>query len=255
MSRLIIGYGNTGKHIDALLRLFSIDADIYDIIKERIPAWREVKRGSYDVCHICVNDQYVLDACRDAIELYSPNLLIVHSTTQIGTLDKINYDVLHHPLFFREKKVFDDVNRPNRVLLSCNNWNNKHAKEWADLMMKYAQQTNALFRAYNDLKITEFIKVATNCIRAVIITLYNSLYDEAKTKGIEDNIIRGLVTDVLRVDNVVKWERENYPWGCDPLLLGKAFSGYCLPKDIEYLEAGIFKMAQMLNHKAGLRIC
>lgn len=84
MNQLVIGIGQVGTAIQAVLGCKSVDKEL-----------SEPKH--YDVIHVCIpyNENFD-EAMKDFIERYTPDLIVIHSTVQIGTSEK--YNAVHSPV-------------------------------------------------------------------------------------------------------------------------------------------------------------
>jgi len=89
MKQLIIGRGQIGIALHKVLRL-----PAWDIIEEQ-----KAIGDSFDVLHICFPfSKRFVDYVKDYIEVYYPNLVIIHSTVPIGTTEKCGNICVHSPI-------------------------------------------------------------------------------------------------------------------------------------------------------------
>ncbi|MCK9370403.1 hypothetical protein M0R04_10885 [Candidatus Dojkabacteria bacterium] len=88
MTHLVIGKGEVGK---AIAKIFK--ADTFDIKNGGM------EDGHYDVLHICFpySETFILDV-KKYDRIYSPDIIIVHSTVPIGTTRKLGYKAVHSPV-------------------------------------------------------------------------------------------------------------------------------------------------------------
>ncbi len=99
---LVIGAGEIGKSVYEVIKRRSI-AFIRDVEVER-------EFTQIDILHITFpySDTFVQDV-KDYIEKYDPNLVIVYSTTPIGTCEKIGTHIVHSPVEGRHPYLEESI--------------------------------------------------------------------------------------------------------------------------------------------------
>lgn len=99
--QLIIGNGEIGK---ALYEVLSRDYSIF------IRDTDGPEYGDIDVLHIAFPPSSTfVDDVSNYIEMYNPDLVIVYSSTPIGTCEKIGPSIVHSPVEGRHPKLADSI--------------------------------------------------------------------------------------------------------------------------------------------------
>ncbi len=84
MEQLVIGKGQIGTAIQAVLNCQAVDKEL-SAAKHK------------DVIHVCIPYNEDFDtSMKKFIELYTPDLIVIHSTVPVGTSEK--YDAVHSPV-------------------------------------------------------------------------------------------------------------------------------------------------------------
>lgn len=87
---IVVGSGEVGKALYSVLRSH------YDV------AIRDVKsdiRGHFDVLHLCFPPiKNFVSVAKSYIKLYTPSVVIVHSTVPVGTTQKLGARAVHSPI-------------------------------------------------------------------------------------------------------------------------------------------------------------
>lgn len=90
---LIIGAGEIGRSMKAVLEEGGLDVQIRDIESDIV--------GQFNYLHIAIpfrNREEFLDTVRGYEELYSPHTVIVHTTVGVGTIREMGEKAVHVPL-------------------------------------------------------------------------------------------------------------------------------------------------------------
>jgi UDP-glucose 6-dehydrogenase len=249
--RVIVGFGNCGKAVGKLLEFLRLDFEVFDIDKSKTQGYKVAYNFVGTFLHICVPEFQIKDA---VIHTRGAEYILIHSTMPIGMTrkiqNKVNVPLAYMPLFFRERHL-EDIYKPQRVLLGLPTGSNNDESyaPFIEFAKLYSLKVGAIFKLVT-YETAELIKLATNGIRACLITLYNELFRVAKNYEVEQEFINCL-PDALDITKVATWEREYYPWGNDPNLIGKPYAGSCLPKDVRYLKyySKLFELLDLLNSK------
>lgn len=254
MRHVIVGYGNAGKALGMILKYLNTDFEVFDIAYRSLldQGVKITHNFSESFVHICTPEYVVRDVVKK-VSSGGARYVLIHSTMPIGETRKAqnetNIPIALMPLFFREKRI-EDIYKPHRIILGLPNAdliNDKRYQAFYEFAKSYATKTGALIKVYK-YETAEIIKLATNGIRATLILLYNELFKIAKEFQCEEEF-KNAIKDVLNIINVTTWERDSYPWGNNPDLLGLAFSGSCLPKDVGHLKkySKFFEIVGELN--------
>jgi hypothetical protein len=97
MSQLVIGLGQIGSAVQAVLECDGVDKELS-------------AAKHYDVIHVCIPFNKAFDDhMRDFVLLYSPNLIVIHSTVAPGTSRK--YGAVHSPVRGRHPNLAPGVRK------------------------------------------------------------------------------------------------------------------------------------------------
>lgn len=180
-----------------------------------------------DVMFICVMEDDVKRAVKEALDRGFRGLIAVKSTVPVGTtrrlMDETGRHICHNPEFLREKHAFQDVLNPGRIVIG------ECCKEHGDILEEIYgpfRQTTPIFRT--DPTTSELIKLVTNSLRAINISFWNELYDLCVRCGADIKMIAE-AADPGKVLGV--WEGGRF----GTRFFGVPYGGKCLPKDLRHL--------------------
>jgi UDP-N-acetyl-D-mannosaminuronate dehydrogenase len=104
MTSAVIGLGETGG------ALYEVLSEVYPHVgRVDIKDWEVSIPAKYDIINICIpySEDFVKIA-EDYRKLFSPKLIIIHSTVPIGTTSKIK-DAVHSPILGRHFQMKHDI--------------------------------------------------------------------------------------------------------------------------------------------------
>jgi UDPglucose 6-dehydrogenase len=179
--------------------------------------------------------QYVLKVAETvATHMDDYKVIITKSTVPVGTGDRVRgvvtdtlakrkasvgFDIVSNPEFLKEGAAIGDFNRPDRVIVGCDN------PKVIDLM-------RALYEPFThnherlivmDLRSAELAKYAANAMLATKISFMNEMANIAERLGADiEKIRRGIGSD----------PRIGYGF----IYAGVGYGGSCFPKDVQALE-------------------
>lgn len=105
MRGIVIGMGETGKPLYAILKEAYHETEAYDAKMDYIPI------GTFDVLNICIpyTDGFI-DAVSSYQALFNSDVTIIHSTVPIGTTTQIT-DAVHSPVRGKHNRMEMDLRR------------------------------------------------------------------------------------------------------------------------------------------------
>ena len=234
MKHLIIGSGVIGKATGIWLLANKHDVYFNDINKETLKkleyegysTTEEIRES--DVYWICTAEWNVEEAIKNLRKISKHSLVIVRSTTSPGTMDKLqknnkNLTLIHNPEFLVQNNATFDIFNPDRIILG-----GKEHRTLCFLENFFKKMTTAPI-IKTDFNTSEMIKLTANCWLASQISFWN----EIKT------ICEKLKINPQEVANAVTLDKRISKYGS--IMVGKPYSGFCLPKDTKTMEKLIRK--------------
>lgn len=220
----IVGYGIVGRTLDKCFKTLGHETQIYDIqFSSKIDSVLET-----DCIFVCVSTPTVdgnFDSSNidDVItKLAAHNyrgLIVIKSTVIPGTAERLsrnNLRIASNPEFLREEHAFKDIMNQDVLVIGCNN------NDDADLIKAAFEGTYESAVVMSPTE-TEIFKYFSNVHNAMEIVFANSMYEVcSKLNQNYDNL--------LKAAEKRKTLNTSY-LNCSPNK--RAFSGNCLPKDVE----------------------
>ena len=143
--------------------------------------------------------------------------IVIKSTCNIGFTSSLNdHNTIYCPEFFREKTAIDDMRRPSRIIIGCDNMKNNKIKKLNNLLLSsvYNHPHSLIMTS----KEAEAVKLFSNAYLAMRVAYFNELDSFANDNDINtNNVINGVSLDPRIGDYY------NKP--------STGYSGKCLPKD------------------------
>ena len=146
--------------------------------------------------------------------------IVIKSTCNIGFTASLNdKNIIYCPEFLREKYALEDMRRPSRIIIGCDN-KNKNAVKLGKLLQSSAFNRPQVL--YMSTKEAESVKLFSNAYLAMRVSYFNELDSFAKDNNLDTHqIISGVSLDPRIGDYY------NNP--------SPGYSGKCLPKDTKAL--------------------
>jgi len=249
----IVGLGTVGLAQAYLLSKWGHEVLAYDVVRKSPPSYVKLVEGfesDVDATFICTPESAVENVVISLKKCHVTGLLVIKSTTSPGTTEKLmkkhKLHICHNPEFLRERYLFEDVMKPNRVIIGqcCVEHGNF-------LRTLYAPLDSPIH--ITDPTTSELVKLATNALRATAITFWNEIHELSKRLGISTE-------EVAEITNQAKTlgEWEGGKWGVK--FFGKPYGGKCLPKDVrQMIEAFrnrnlnplLFEAIERVNRRIG----
>lgn len=202
-----------------------------------------IKAGAFGYV-VCTPEEAVPDVIARIKEFYHQlpyhHLVVVRSTTPIGTIDRLmaehNMHICHWPEHLREATSLWDAYFPQFV--SFGQCCREHGDMLHDLL-----ESMAVPVLRSDIRTSEASKLAINNFKAVMVSYWNEFHDLGKKMGFNSHLAARIATN----DPVVP---------CYGTVLGGAFGGKCLPKDLDQtiaiydeqaLDCDLLKAVRIVN--------
>ena len=147
--------------------------------------------------------------------------IVIKSTCNIGFTASLNdKNIIYCPEFLREKYALEDMRRPSRIIIGCDN-KNKNVIKLGKLLQGSAFNRPQVL--YMSTKEAESVKLFSNAYLAMRVSYFNELDSFAKDNNLDTHqIISGVSLDPRIGDYY------NNP--------STGYSGKCLPKDTKALS-------------------
>lgn len=229
MKHTIIGAGVVGTATGVWLKANREDVLFFDIKPEALKKLQnkgylttsKLKDIKTDIFWICTAEWNVEDVIKMLIKLFKDPTIVIRSTTPPGTIATLskNYHlkhIAHVPEFLREKTAISDIFDKDRVIVGT-------IDEITELKLKKIFLVEMVEVIFTNPTTSELIKYASNCWLAVQISYWN----EIKKICDKFNVNPQLVANAACLDKRIS------KYGT--AMIGEAFSGFCLPKDINAL--------------------
>ena len=234
----IVGAGYVGYTLGVVISKHN-NVHLIDINEERVNQINKENSGlsaslpnpnSYinkDYIFICVPTNYdektgllntdiVKKVVEDIRKVNTKTTIVIKSTCNIGFTESLkDNNIIYCPEFLREKFALDDMKHPSRIIIGCENKNQKVTRLGRMLQNSALNRPNIL---YMSPKEAESVKLFSNAYLAMRIAYFNELDTFAKENDLDTyQIINGVSLDPRIGDYY------NNPSPC--------YSGKCLPKD------------------------
>lgn len=138
--------------------------------------WEHLNGVVTDFLHICIpySDQFI-DIVDDAIEIFHPEVLMIHSTVKPGTTEKIKYNhKIYSPIMGRHKDDFSNNIKSYTKLMAGKDADCKRAMEKFNLSMGYWSDN------FDEL---EFAKVMSTSYMFWNLIYQKVIFSECEKKG------------------------------------------------------------------------
>jgi len=229
MKHIIIGAGVVGTATGIWLIANHEDVTFYDINPEALKKLEvrgynitsNLKNINADIYWIATAEWNVDQVIKYLINYFINPTIVVRSTTPPGSIEnfinKYNLKhIAHVPEFLRAKSAISDIFEKDRVIVGVNDEETKS-------ILKKLFQVEMVKVIFTDPTSSELIKYASNCWLATQISYWN----EIKKLCDKFDINPQLVANATCLDKRIS------KYGT--AMIGEAFSGFCLPKDINAL--------------------
>ena len=175
---------------------------------------------NYDEKTGLLDTKVVKQVVEDIRKVNPKTLIVIKSTCNIGFTDSLNDEnIVYCPEFLREKSALEDMRRPSRIIIGCDNKNRNVVKLGKLLQSSAFNRPQVL---YMSTKEAESVKLFSNAYLAMRVSYFNELDSFAKDNNLDTHqIISGVSLDPRIGDYY------NNP--------SPGYSGKCLPKDTKAL--------------------
>ena len=234
MKHLIIGGGVVGKATGLWLESNNEDVTFNDVDTEVLEQLKaEGHRVSQDltcvvedvdlfwVCTAEWNVDEVLENLDEVICQEHDYVIVVRSTTPVGTMDRladryVGFHLVHLPEFLRASNAVEDMFNPDRVVVGTRSVYALNA------VRSFFKTCDVPVLAVKPMA-SELIKYASNCWLATQISYWNEIRSICKKLGLNPQ----------EIANAVRLDKRISSYGT--AMLGSPFKGFCLPKDLDSL--------------------
>jgi len=231
MKHAIIGSGVVGEATGTLLEANGEEVEYYDSnhdvvmeLKEKGKNATDVEPSVWDIAWVCTHEKHTFKAIppfstKDAI-------VVIRSTVGPDFFDQIKNPYtrdhfIHFPEFLRERTSITDTFNPNYILIGAPE-NSKYAEKFINFISEIVVTKKIHIVPYN---ISSLIKLISNAYLSTQISFWNEVYMSLSDVPQYRQFISDIVTQDPRISKY------------GSLMLGKPFSGKCLPKDTDYLRS------------------
>lgn len=248
----IIGYGYVGTSFYKLLHKH-YNVHVNDIINiDKVPNYLPIEQIN-ECCELGIvsvptpmkSDTFECDTSivEDAIKKLDTPLILLKSTVEIGTTDRLKEKykkrIVFSPEYCGESSYWTPYKFHTEVVETpffIFGGDKKDTSEMIDWFMPVCGPTKQYFQT--DSKTAEAVKYAENTFYATKIAFCYELYEICKSVGIDYNEVRELWCADPRINKMHTsvFEKNDAP-----------FSGKCLPKDLNGLIEGAKKYGYNAN--------
>ena len=171
---------------------------------------------NYDTHTGLLDTEIVRKVVEDIRKVKPKVIIVIKSTCNIGFTNSLNdKNIIYCPEFLREKYAIEDMKRPSRIIIGCDN-KNKNIVKLGKLLQSSAFNRPQVL--YMSTKEAESVKLFSNAYLAMRVSYFNELDSFAKDNNLDTHqIISGVSLDPRIGDYY------NSP--------STGYSGKCLPKD------------------------
>ena len=229
MKHLIIGSGVIGTATGVWLNANHEDVIFYDIKSEVLKKLENkgfrvtssIKEFHVDIYWVCTAEWNVEEVLSKLSKLFKDPTVVVRSTTPPGTTQNLGKKyglkhIAHIPEFLKEKTAIADIFDKDRVIIGTIDDETKSK-------LKRIYQVEMVYVIFTNPTTSELIKYASNCWLATQISYWN----EIKKICDKFNVNPQMVANASCLDKRIS------KYGT--AMIGEAFSGFCLPKDLDAL--------------------
>lgn len=229
MKHLIIGAGIVGTATGVWLKANQENTIFYDIKPEvlkklenrGLKVTSRIKDVNADIYWICTAEWNVEEVISQLSKLFKNPTVVIRSTTPPGTIENLakKYSlkhIAHVPEFLKAKTAIADIFDKDRVIIGAKN-------EEVKSKLKKLFQVEMVEVIFTNPTTSELIKYSSNCWLATQISYWN----EIKKLCDKFNVNPQMVANAACLD------RRISKYGT--AMIGDAFSGFCLPKDLDAL--------------------
>jgi len=229
MKHTIIGAGVVGTATGVWLKANLEEVLFFDIKPEALKKLQnkgylttsKLKDINTDIFWICTAEWNVEEVIKMLKKYFKDPTIVIRSTTPPGTIASLSKKyhlkhIAHVPEFLREKTAISDIFDKDRVIVGT-------IDEITELKLKKIFLVEMVEVIFTNPTTSELIKYASNCWLAVQISYWN----EIKKICDKFNVNPQLVANAACLDKRIS------KYGT--AMIGEAFSGFCLPKDINAL--------------------
>jgi len=224
MKHLIIGAGVVGEATGTWLEANKEEVHYFDIrkvVREKFENSVDDINGFYDITWVCTaewNVESVISTIKQR-----EGIVIVRSTTPPGTVKRLSEKYLmdnlfHVPEFLKQATSVHDIFNPDRIVIG-------YTKESPKTIESFFKSLNPGFLVVTtDSTTSEAIKLVSNAYLSTLISFWNEI----------KNMCEGFHINPQFLSEVVCMDERISKYGS--MMLGKPFSGFCLPKDLVALR-------------------
>jgi UDPglucose 6-dehydrogenase len=171
-----------------------------------------------DITFITTPEAAVEEVIANLVKKQVKGILVIKSTVSPTTtrtlMDRHGIHICHNPEFLREKTSFEDILRPNVVIIG------QCCPAHGEVLRQFYKPLGAPI-AITEPTVSETAKVTINSYLATLIAFWNEINGVAAALGINTAEVAGLAKLNPRVG----------AYGTE--FFGSPFGGKCLPKDLE----------------------
>lgn len=205
------------------------DVIFYDIKPEALKRLKNkgfnvtsiIKDVHADIYWVCTAEWDVEEVLSKLSELFKDPTVVVRSTTPPGTIQNLGKKyglkhIAHVPEFLKAKTAIADIFDKDRVIIGT-------MDDETRSKLKKIHQVEMVEVIFTSPTTSELIKYASNCWLAAQISYWNEI----------KKICNEFKVNPQMVANASCLDRRISKYGT--AMIGEAFSGFCLPKDLDAL--------------------
>jgi len=231
MKHLIIGAGTVGKATGIWLEAHNqvvtftdIDIDVTAKLKEEghLVTREAITWYDYDMLWVCTHEKDVESVLHDLEGL--PHPVIIRSTTSPGSAEKyaVHYNVqnlFHIPEFLKEATAVHDMFNPDHHIIGAT----KNVDPRIQSLVANIFSGQDAPTMWCSATMSELVKLIANNWLATQISFWNEVNTLCTKMSMNKQAIADAVTKDKRISKY------------GSIMIGKPFSGMCLPKDLDAL--------------------